>query len=102
MKFCAEALQSDVADIEQGITAEGVHLGAMAGRRDLVERVFTGIKAMVFFNSLIHGLDVGPILKTSVPASQVALGLVTIIVLCWFAGVLIAGNYNPGARPGKR
>lgn len=44
MKFFAEALQSDVSDIQQGTTAEGVHLGAMAGSVDLVERVFTGIE----------------------------------------------------------
>jgi beta-phosphoglucomutase family hydrolase len=42
--FFAEALQSDVADIQQGTTAEGVHLGAMAGTVDLVERVSTGIE----------------------------------------------------------
>lgn len=44
MMFFAEALQSDVADIQQGTTAEGVHLGAMAGSVDLVERVSTGIE----------------------------------------------------------
>jgi len=44
MKFFAEALQSDVSDIQQGTTAEGVHLGAMAGTVDLVERVSTGIE----------------------------------------------------------
>jgi trehalose/maltose hydrolase-like predicted phosphorylase len=44
MIFFAEALQSDVADIQQGTTSEGVHLGAMAGSVDLVERVFTGIE----------------------------------------------------------
>jgi len=32
MGFFAEALQSDVSDIQQGTTAEGVHLGAMAER----------------------------------------------------------------------
>ena len=51
-------------------------------------------KAVIFFNSLLHGLDVGPILKTSVPISQVALGMVTTFILGWFAGVLIAGLYN--------
>src|SRR5690606_19818997 len=30
MTYFAEALQSDVADIQQGTTREGVHLGAMA------------------------------------------------------------------------
>lgn len=59
-------------------------------------------KAVVFFNSLLHGLDVGPILKTSVPVSQAALGLVTIFILCWFAGVLVAGIYNLCVRLGKQ
>ncbi len=43
--FFAEALQSDVSDIQHGTTAEGVHLGAMAGTIDLVQRVLTGIEA---------------------------------------------------------
>jgi trehalose/maltose hydrolase-like predicted phosphorylase len=45
MRYFAEALQSDVSDIQQGTTAEGVHLGAMAGTVDLVQRVSTGIEA---------------------------------------------------------
>jgi HAD superfamily hydrolase (TIGR01509 family) len=44
MRYFAEALQSDVSDIQQGTTAEGVHLGAMAGTVDLVQRVSTGIE----------------------------------------------------------
>ncbi len=44
MRYFAEALQSDVSDIQQGTTAEGVHLGAMAGTVDLVQRVTTGIE----------------------------------------------------------
>ena len=44
MDFFAEALQSDVSDIQQGTTAEGVHLGAMAGSFDLVQRVSTGLE----------------------------------------------------------
>jgi len=44
MDFFAEALQSDVGDIQQGTTAEGVHLGAMAGTVDLVQRVSTGLE----------------------------------------------------------
>ncbi len=45
MQLFMQALQSDVADIQQGTTAEGVHLGAMAGTVDLVQRVWTGIEA---------------------------------------------------------
>ena len=44
MRYYTEALQSDVADIQQGTTAEGIHLGAMAGTVDLVLRVSTGIE----------------------------------------------------------
>ncbi|MEO6354766.1 MAG: glycosyl hydrolase family 65 protein, partial [Burkholderiaceae bacterium] len=44
MDFFAQALQSDVSDVQQGTTAEGVHLGAMAGSVDLVQRVSTGIE----------------------------------------------------------
>jgi trehalose/maltose hydrolase-like predicted phosphorylase len=44
MEFFAQALQSDVNDIQRGTTAEGVHLGAMAGTVDLVQRVSTGIE----------------------------------------------------------
>jgi trehalose/maltose hydrolase-like predicted phosphorylase len=45
MRYFAEALQSDVSDIQEGTTAEGVHLGAMAGTVDLVQRVSTGLEA---------------------------------------------------------
>lgn len=38
-----KALSSDVADIQGGTTAEGIHLGAMAGTVDLVQRGYTGI-----------------------------------------------------------
>jgi trehalose/maltose hydrolase-like predicted phosphorylase len=44
MAYYMEALQSDVSDIQQGTTAEGVHLGSMAGTVDLVQRVSTGIE----------------------------------------------------------
>lgn len=44
MRFFAQALQSDVLDIQDGTTAEGVHLGAMAGTVDIVQRVWTGIE----------------------------------------------------------
>jgi alpha,alpha-trehalase len=40
----AEALLTDVADIQGGTTAEGVHLGAMAGTVDLVQRCYTGLE----------------------------------------------------------
>ena len=37
-------LRSDTADIQGGTTAEGVHLAAMAGSVDLLQRCFTGLE----------------------------------------------------------
>jgi trehalose/maltose hydrolase-like predicted phosphorylase len=37
------ALRSDVADIQGGTTREGIHLGAMTGTLDLVQRGYTGL-----------------------------------------------------------
>jgi alpha,alpha-trehalase len=39
-----EALVTDVADIQGGTTPEGIHLGAMAGTVDLLQRCYTGIE----------------------------------------------------------
>jgi beta-phosphoglucomutase family hydrolase len=39
-----DALLSDVADMQGGTTREGVHLGAMAGTLDLVQRCYTGLE----------------------------------------------------------
>jgi len=37
-------LESDVADVQGGTTAEGIHLAAMAGSVDLLQRCFTGLE----------------------------------------------------------
>jgi trehalose/maltose hydrolase-like predicted phosphorylase len=44
-QYCREALLSDVADVQGGTTPEGIHLGAMAGTLDLVQRGLTGLEA---------------------------------------------------------
>jgi len=38
------ALRSDIDDIQGGTTPEGIHLGAMAGTVDLVQRCYTGVE----------------------------------------------------------
>jgi trehalose/maltose hydrolase-like predicted phosphorylase len=43
-QLLAEALESDVADVQGGTTPEGIHLGAMAGTVDLVQRGQTGLE----------------------------------------------------------
>lgn len=42
-RYFREALDSDIADVQGGTTAEGIHLGAMAGTIDLVQRCYTGL-----------------------------------------------------------
>jgi alpha,alpha-trehalase len=39
-----EALMADLDDAQKGTTAEGIHLGAMAGSVDLMQRGYTGIE----------------------------------------------------------
>jgi alpha,alpha-trehalase len=42
--FFSGSLESDVADVQGGTTAEGIHLGAMAGTADLAFRCYTGLE----------------------------------------------------------
>jgi trehalose/maltose hydrolase-like predicted phosphorylase len=44
-RFFTEALASDLHDVQGGTTAEGIHLGAMAGTVDLAQRCYTGLEA---------------------------------------------------------
>ncbi len=47
------ALRVDVSDIQSGTTAEGIHLGAMAGTVDLIQRGHTGLETRggtLYFN----------------------------------------------------
>ena len=44
-QFLLHALESDVADVQGGTTAEGIHLGAMAGTVDIVLRCLAGMRA---------------------------------------------------------
>ncbi len=43
-KLFEKALRSDIEDIQGGTTPEGIHLGAMAGTVDLIQRVYTGLE----------------------------------------------------------
>lgn len=44
LEYFVEALASDVADVQGGTTAEGIHLGAMAGSVDVLQRCFAGVE----------------------------------------------------------
>jgi alpha,alpha-trehalase len=52
----SEALQSDTADIQGGTTPEGIHLGAMAGTVDLIQRCYPDIDTrghVLWFNPVL-------------------------------------------------
>lgn len=52
-KVFKEALKSDIADIQGGTTSEGIHLGAMSGTVDMIQRCFTGMEiadGILWFN----------------------------------------------------
>ncbi len=53
LEFLEEALRSDLDDTQGGTTGEGVHLGAMAGTVDLLQRCYLGIEThddAIWFN----------------------------------------------------
>ncbi|MGP4056054.1 trehalose-phosphatase [Mycobacterium sp. 4D054] len=44
MHYFRQVMASDVVDIQRGTTPEGIHLAAMAGSIDLLQRCFTGLE----------------------------------------------------------
>jgi trehalose 6-phosphate phosphatase len=44
LEFFGRALRADVTDIQGGTTPEGIHLAAMAGSVDLLQRCFSGLE----------------------------------------------------------
>jgi len=43
-EYFVEALEADIADVQGGTTQEGIHLAAMAGTIDLLQRCFAGVE----------------------------------------------------------
>ena len=43
-RYFQEALAADITDSQGGTTREGVHLGAMAGTVDILQRCYTGLE----------------------------------------------------------
>ncbi|MEV4611607.1 glycosyl hydrolase family 65 protein [Kitasatospora sp. NPDC049258] len=43
-RYFRDALDGDLRDVQGGTTAEGIHLGAMAGTVDLLQRCYTGLE----------------------------------------------------------
>ncbi len=56
--------------------------------------------SIIFFNSLMHGIDVSSIIRTEMPWWEMVMGIVEIFILGWLIGAAVAGIYNAG-RAGK-
>ena len=53
---------------------------------------------VLFFNSLLHGVDVTPILRTRMPVWEMTMGLVETFALAWLVGASMAAVYNVSGR----
>ncbi|MEU6864447.1 glycoside hydrolase family 65 protein [Streptomyces sp. NPDC046876] len=62
-RYCQEALIGDITDVQGGTTGEGIHLGAMAGTLDLVERGIVGL------DPAADGLHIDPVPLSAIPGT---------------------------------
>lgn len=54
--------------------------------------------AINFFNSVMHGVDVTPIMRWEMPWWEMIVGLLEIFILGWLFGAIIAVFYNLGFK----
>ncbi len=50
--------------------------------------------AILFFNSLIHGVDSTSIIRTGIPFWEVIIGVIEAFILGWLTGATVASIYN--------
>lgn len=50
--------------------------------------------AILFFNSLLHGLDISAVIRMDIHWIEALIGLVEMFILGWLFGALIASVYN--------
>ncbi|MCC6906648.1 MAG: hypothetical protein IT430_01790 [Phycisphaerales bacterium] len=51
-----------------------------------------------FFNSILHGWNVEPIMRWDMPWWEAAIGVVEITILGWLFGAMVAALYNISVR----
>ena len=57
---------------------------------------------VAFFNSLLHGWDVEPLMRWDLPWWEAAMGLVEVFLLGWLVGAVFAAFYNLAGRAARR
>jgi hypothetical protein len=76
-----------------GFTAAVIYLGCV-----MVMWTVGKEGSILFFNSLMHGIDVAPIIRTAMPWQEMVMGLFQVFILGWLSGATIAGIYNLGMK----
>lgn len=72
-----------------GTTLALLYLGCM-----LVVATAGNAATILFFNSLLHGIDVTSIIRIDMPLWEALMGLVETFVLGWLSGAAVAAIYN--------
>lgn len=49
---------------------------------------------IIFFNSLLHGIDVSSVIKMDVPVTEALMGIAQTFILGWLIGACMAAFYN--------
>ena len=52
----------------------------------------------IFFNNILHGLDVTSIIRMDVPLWEAGIGIIETFILGWLVGACIAGFYNASIK----
>lgn len=55
--------------------------------------------AIQFFNSIMHGVDVTPIMRWEMSWWEMVIGVLEVFILGWLFGALMAVIYNLGGAP---
>jgi hypothetical protein len=72
-----------------GLTVSLIYLGCM-----IVMATAGQEGTIIFFNSLLHGLDTSNIIRMDVPLLEAFFGIVQSFILGWLIGACIAAFYN--------
>ena len=72
-----------------GLTGALVYLGCMVVMATVGQE-----GSIVFFNSLLHGLDTTSIIRVDVPLLEALYGIIQTFILGWLVGACIAAFYN--------
>lgn len=76
-----------------GITAALLYLGCM-----LVMWSVGKEGSILFFNSMLHGIDVSSIIRMNIPWWEMLMGIIEVFIIAWLTGATVASIYNLGGK----